>query len=193
MEISKLQDSISILITLQSMVDECLAIIKTERRDKKSVVHALVSSQLLIYVNSFLEEWENLGSVCKGDNRVMKVRKIASPFTRRLRSWDLIGIRNAFLAHNFRDKGVNVLTKSHDSELNTPSTYGDNVLLCGCIFCIKEILVTEFKSEYNELIAHLKTVKAPEVKKGIENDKLAMKELNQLIEQSDSLRQDYIK
>lgn len=176
------------------MVDECLAIIKTERHDKKSVVHALVSNQLLIYANSFLEEWENLGSVCREDARVTKVRKIASPFTRRIRCWDLIGIRNSFLAHNFRDKGkINVLTKSHDGELNTPSSYGDDVLLCGCIFCIKEILVTEFKSEYNELIAHLKTIKPPKVKKGIESDKLAVEELEQLIEQSNSLKQNYVK
>lgn len=78
--ISKVQDSISILITLQSSIDECLAIIKKEKHDKNSKVFALVSSQLLIYANSFLEEWEWLGKQGKDDRRVIKLRKIVKPF-----------------------------------------------------------------------------------------------------------------
>lgn len=103
MEVSKVQDSISILITLQAAIDECLEVIKKERHDKSSKVHALISSQLLIYVNSFLEEWENFGTECKDDSRVIKVRKIASPLLRRIKQWDLNGIRNTFLAHKFRE------------------------------------------------------------------------------------------
>jgi len=191
MKISKIQDSISILITLQSAIDECQKIILGENHNKNSVVHALASGQLLIYTNSFLDEWKNLGTQCKVDNQVIKVRKLASPFINRINNWDLHDVRNIFLAHNFRDREKkNALIKHYDNELNIPSSLGDYVLLSGCVFCIKQILITEFSMEYNDLIVYLKTIKTPKIKEGINSDQLAMKELNQLINQSDLLKQE---
>ena len=140
MEISKIQDSISILITLQSAVGQCLPIIEKERHDRNSVIHAIVSSQLMLYANSFLDEWEHFGNQCKDESRVIKVRKIASPHVKRIKQWDdLNSIRNTFIAHNFRDKNRNnALIKRYDNELNIPNGFGDYTLLCGCIHSIKD-------------------------------------------------------
>lgn len=190
MKISKIQDSISILLALQMFADECLDIIKKERHDKNSKVHALINAQLLIYANSFIEEWDNLGAQCKDDNRVMKVLKVANPLIRRLRKWnDLNAFRNNFLAHCLRDgKGNNVLIKKYDEALNIPTGFGDFILLGGCIFCAKEILIREFAEEYNEMLPYLKTIKPPAIKKSVLDEHQAKDELNRLIDESDSIR-----
>lgn len=179
----------SILIILQAAVDECFDVVEGERHDKTSKVHAIASSQFLIYANSFLEEWANLGVQCKENVRVIKIRKLASPFVRRVEKWNLTGFRNVFLAHNLRDKRKrNALIMSHDKEFNFPHGYGDFVLLRGCLAYIKDILVKEFVIEYNELIAYLKTIKVPSIRKGIGSSKEANLELDNLIAQSEMIR-----
>jgi hypothetical protein len=190
MIISKIQNSISILLALQMAVDECLDITGKERHDKNSKIYALVNSQLLIYANSFMEEWENLDIQCKDDIRVMKVRKIASPLMRKIRQWnDLNAFRNNFLAHCFRDsKGNNVLLKKYDKELNIPTGFGDFILLGGCIFCTKEILLHEFAVEYNEMLPYLKTIKPPGTKKIMLDEDQAKDELDKLVEETASIR-----
>ena len=195
MEVSKIQDSISILITLQSAIGQCLPIIEKERNDRTSVIFAITSSQLMLYVNSFLDEWEHFGNQCKDEARVIKVRKIASPFVRRIRQWDdLNSIRNTFIAHNFRDRNKNnALLKRYENELKIPNGFSDYTLMCGCIYLIKEIVITEFSKEYNELIVHLRTIKKPEVSKGIKSDTLAADELNKLASESDLIRLTYCK
>ncbi len=189
MKMNQIQDSVSILLALQMIIDECLDIIGKERHDKNSKVHALINGQLVIYANSFIEEWENLGNQCKDDVRVLKIRKIASPFTRKIRQWtDLNAFRNNFLAHSFRDsQGNNMLVKKHE-ELNIPTGYGDFILLGGCIFCIKQIVLKEFAVEYNEMLPYLKTIEPPIARKSMEDEDKAKIELDKLIDQCELIR-----
>lgn len=185
MKISKVQDSISILLTVQMAVDDCLDI-NAKDHDENSKVRPFINGLLVIYANSFIEEWDNLGKQCKDDKRVIKVRKITSPVIRRIKQWtDLKNFRNTFLAHGYRDiKKNNVLIKTYDKELNIPNSFGDFFVLRGCILYAKEILVREFAVEYNELLPHLKALKPPMVtKNSILDDQEAIKELTQLINQ----------
>ena len=188
MELTKLQESKSILITLQAATTECLNINKKEEVDKKRVIHAFADSQLILLTNSFMDEWENLGKLVS-DQRVLKIRKIASPFTKRINKWsDLNLVRNTLVAHGFRKKGRNILTGGYETELNIPNSFPDRKLLCGCIFCITEILITEFAAEYNELISYLKTIEKPRIRKGIETEAEAKRELDDLMASSELVR-----
>lgn len=178
----------SILITLQAATTECLNVIKKEKADKKSVIHAFADSQLILLANSFMDEWDNLGKLA-GEPRILKVRKVASPFTRRINKWSDLGLlRNTLVAHGFRKKGGNILVSGYDAELNIPNSFPDRILLCGCIFCSTQILIAEFKTEYNELIGYLKTIDKPKIRKGIETEAEAKKELDELIALSESVR-----
>ena len=188
MELTKLQDSISILITLQAATSKCLDVIKKEKADKQSVIYAFVDSQLILLANSFIDEWDNLGKLV-GVQRVLKVRKVASPFTKRINKWSDLGLlRNTLVAHGFRKKGENILVGGYEAELNIPNSFPDRILLCGCIFCATQILIAEFTTEYNEVIAHLKTIEKPRIRKGIETEAEAKKELDELIALSESVR-----
>jgi hypothetical protein len=187
-ELTKLQDSISILITLQAASTECLNVIKKEKANKQSIIHAFADSQLILLANSFMDEWDNLGKLV-GDQRVLKVLKVASPFTKRINKWSDLGLlRNTLVAHGFRKKGENILVGGYEAELNIPNSFPDRMLLCGCIFCATQILIAEFTTEYNQLIAHLKTVEKPRIRKGIATEAEAKKELDELIGLSVSVR-----
>lgn len=59
------------------------------------------------------------------------------------------------------------------------------LLLGGCIFCMKQIVIKEFAYEYNLLIEHLKTIKPPAIQRVVESEKKAIEELNNLIKESD--------
>ncbi len=176
-------------------MDECLVVIRKEKHDKTSVIHAFADSQLILLVNSFMEEWEDLGSQCKNDDRIVKVRKVAAPFTRRIKQWsDLRNFRNTLIAHNFRNtEGKNVLVNGYSGELNIPNGFPDRVLMCGCAYCIKEILINEFSFEYNELIAYLKSIQQPTIKEGIKTEEDAKKELDRLITLSEDIRASTLK
>lgn len=188
MKLTKLQDSISILITLQAATTECLKVIKTEKANKESIIHAFADSQLILLANSFMDEWENLGAL-QSDERILKIRKIASPFTKRIKKWSDLGlIRNTLVAHGFRNKGENILVGGYKAELNVPNGFPDRILLCSCIYCTKEVLIAEFATEYNELITQLKTVEKPRIKTGIGTEADAKKELDELITISESIR-----
>lgn len=193
MIISQIQDSISILISLQMFIDECLDIVGKERHDKNSKIHALACAQLTIYVASFIEEWENLGSKCRDDSRVIFVRKISSPFIKKVRQWsDLISFRNNYLAHCFRDRnGNNVLFQRTKEELDIPRGYGDFILLGGCIFCAKEILLREFAVEYNEMLPYLKSLRPPMTNNKVADEHQAKFELDKLCDESERIKQEF--
>ena len=196
MRISKVQDSISILLALQLVIEDCFAIITIEQHDDNNKVRQFINGTLLIYANSFVDEWDNLGKQCKTDNRVVKVRKIANPLIRRIKQWkDLNTFRSTFLAHNFRDsKGNNALIKAHDKELNIPNSFGDFFVLRGCILYAKDILIREFAVEYNEVLPYLKAIKPPAViKESIVDERQAVNEMTQLIEQCKSIGRNYVK
>lgn len=188
--LTDLQDSILIVATIQLVVQECLDVMAKEKGDSNSKVHAIANAQLLLSVKSFMDEWARIGNKAGKDDRISKVLRITSPFIKRIRKWsDLNTTRNSFIAHGFRDRdGRNVLTKQYPSEINIPNQFSDYILLCGCIFCAKQILITEFSIEYNQIVDMLSQVRPPKLRPGIERDEEAMEILNKLIEQSNDLK-----
>jgi hypothetical protein len=185
-KVSKIQDSISIFIALAQTIDLHFQIMKKERNNKKSVVYAAVSTTILLQACSFMDEWKHLGATCKNETRLVALRKNLKPLTNRINQWsDLRSIRNTFIAHNLRDKkndNENVLLKSYSTSLNIPDTFGDYLLLCGCIQFIFRLLIREFKAEYEELYQlHLRSLKHPPVNPGILSEKEGLKELLSLL------------
>jgi hypothetical protein len=185
-KISRIQDSISILIVLAQSIDLYFKIMKKERSNKKSVVYPVVSTNILLQACSFMDEWKHLGATCKNEMRVVALRKNLKPLTNRINRWsDLRSIRNTFIAHNLRDKkkdNENVLLKSYSTPLNIPDTFGDYLLLCGCIQFIFRLLIREFKVEYEQLYrSHLSGIKHPLVMPGILSEKEGLKELQLLL------------
>ena len=179
------------MLALQLLIEDCFVIIEKEQKDDNNKVRQFINGMLLIYANSFIDEWENLGTQCNADSRVVNVRKTANPLIRRINQWtDLSTFRNTFLAHNFRDKKRNnALMREYETGINIPNSFGDFLLLRGCILYTKEILIREFPLEYNELLPQLKTIKPPPVNnKSISSPQQAIEELNQLFEQCKSIR-----
>jgi hypothetical protein len=188
LKVSKIQDSISILIVLAQSIDLYFKIMKKERRNRKSIVYAALSTNVLLQSCSFMDEWEHLGSTCKDERRLIELRKNLKPLTNRINQWsDLRRIRNTFIAHNLRDKkhdNENVLLKTYSTQLNIPDSFGDYLLLCGCIQFMFKLLLKEFKAEYEDLYrSHLSTIKHPPIKKGIESETEGLHELQSLLGQ----------
>lgn len=188
MNISKLQDSVLILTTLAASVDEYFKILKTESKNKSSVVYAAVSSQVLLQACSFKEEWKTFLGLQEETERIANVRAKAQNFSKRIHQWtDLEKIRNTFIAHNFRDKSDNYsnrLLKPYERELSIPGQFPDYIILCGCIHYIHKIIAKEFYNELFALTDLIKTRKAPTIKKGVATKDDALRELQLLIDNS---------
>lgn len=189
--VTPLQDSMSILLTLQGAIQECYEIIKREKNDKKSIVHAIADSQMMLFTHSFLDEWERLGSTCK-DEKTKQFRKRVLPFINKIKSWTDLGLmRNTMVAHNLRDQKnghQNILLYGYGRELNTISGFYDRLLLNSCVDEIVKRLVGAYRAEYNDLIQQLKLVKKPTVKPGIKSHADVSKILSELIRESSEIR-----
>lgn len=189
--VTPLQDSMSILLTLQGVIKECYEIIKREKKDRESVVHAIVDSQMMLFTHSFLDEWERLGSVCR-DEKTKHFRKRVLPFINKIKSWTDLGLmRNTMIAHNLRDQKnnhQNILLYGYGRELNTVSGFYDRLLLNSCVDEVVKRLIGAFPLEYNDLTQQLKLVKRPKIKPGIKSHADASKILSELIRESSEIR-----
>jgi hypothetical protein len=190
-KVTPLQDSMSILLTLQGAIQECYEIIKREKRDKESIVHAIADSQMMLFTHSFLEEWERLGSTCK-DDKTRQFRKRVLPFINKIKSWTDLGLmRNTMIAHNLRDQKnhhQNILLYGYGRELNTTSSFYDRLLLNSCVDEVVKRLVGTYQVEYKDLTRQLKLVIKPKIKPGIKSHADASKILSELIRESSEIR-----
>src|SRR5690606_14515304 len=189
MVISKTQDSLLILATLAGSIEEYFRILQRESNDKTSIVYAAICGQVLLQACSFKQEWKIFSAILEDKDRINRVRKKTEHFTKKINQWtDLEKVRNTFIAHNYRDssnKYLNRLLEPFSQELNVPDRFPDYILLCGCINFIFKILQDEFHTEFQDLLRQLKNRKKQAVKKGINTNDEAIKELQSIIEKSD--------
>lgn len=188
MTLSKTQDSILILTILSRLILEYFKELEKEHKNSSSIVYAAVSSQILINVCSFMDEWNHFLGLSDERDRIIKVKDKARYFAKRINQWsDLTNVRNQMLVHNLRDKtggNKSILTRPFHKEINIPNKYPDYVVLVGCIDFITVIIHREFLKEVESLSPQLKQRKTPTLKSGARTIEEALKELDEIIEKS---------
>jgi len=188
--LTKVQESILVLCTLQALLEEYKECLKKEKDNSKSVIYAIITSQIILTSCSFIEEWELFGNLIKEDSRILELRKIVKPAIDRINKWsDMRYYRNSIVAHNHRIKKENnsIAILKIDRKLKCPNSYFDFMLLMGCIFIIKKILLYIFKNEYNQLIPRLKNIKNIESVNSIEDKETFHSEFNKITKAVQSL------
>ncbi|TXG39587.1 hypothetical protein [Seonamhaeicola maritimus] len=161
--LTKTQESILVLCTLQALLDEYLKCLTKEEKKPDSVLFSIISSQIIITSCSYLDEWEYFGKLIKEEQepRIITLRKITKPVIDRINEWkDMRQFRNNMLAHNHRIKKENnsLAIFNTSRKLNCPYSFYDYKLLIGCIFITKNVLLRMFQNEYNRAIPSIKNI-----------------------------------
>ncbi|MFI2743632.1 hypothetical protein ACG2LH_12895 [Zhouia sp. PK063] len=183
--LTKIQESIFILCTLQALLDEYLKCLTKEKDKPDSVLFSIISSQIIITSCSYLDEWEFLGKLIKveKETRIITLRKITKPVLNRINQWkDMRQFRNNMIAHNHRIKKEenSLAIFSMSRHLNCPYSFYDYKLLIGCIFITKNILLRIFQNEYNKLIPSIKNIEAIKPVNEIKDNKAYKNEFDSL-------------
>lgn len=183
--LTKIQESILILCTLQALLDEYLKCLTKEKDKPDSVLFSIISSQIIITSCSYLDEWEFLGKLIKveKETRIITLRKITKPVINRINQWkDMRQFRNNMIAHNHRIKKEenSLAIFSMSRNLNCPNSFYDYKLLIGCIFISKNILLRIFQNEYNKSIPRIKNIEAIKPVNEIKDNKAYKNEFNSL-------------
>lgn len=195
-QVSKIQDSLLIFMTIGDAIESYYKILESERKDKNSIVYAAISSHIQLMGCAFKAEWNRFSKLENERNRIEKVGIISKPFRKRINQWsDLELVRNVFLAHNFRDQNDNYnnrLLKPFDRELKSLGQFQDYTILYRCIIHINLIILKEFLNEWNDLIPKLKGLKQLEFKVEEASHKDALKTLKDLIEESNTIAKGFL-
>ncbi len=178
--LSDLQESILILVTLQALLDEYKKCLLKEKKTD-SVLFSIISSQIIITSCSYLEEWERLGKRAQENSKIIRLRKISKPAIDKIYSWsDMRKVRNSVLAHGLRNKSQIALS-SFPPTLRCPSSLFDYKLLLGCIFITKNMLLRIFSDDYNEILPYLKNFKTVKPQDPIGNEEMFNIEFDKVI------------
>lgn len=161
--LTKTQESILVLFTLQALLDEYLKCLSKEKNNPNSVIFSIITSQIIITSCSYLDEWVYFARLIKEEqeSRIITLRKITKPVMNRINEWkDLKRFRNNIIAHNHRIKKENnsLAIFNLSRNLNCPNSFYDYKLLLGCIFITKEVLLRLFYKEYNQILPHIKDI-----------------------------------
>jgi len=190
--LTKTQESILVLCTLQALLDEYLKCLSKEKNNTESVVFSIIASQIIITSCSYLDEWEYFAILIKEEqeSRIVTLRKITKPILDRINEWkDMKRFRNNMIAHNHRikkeDNSLAIFNLSRN--LNCPSSFYDFKLLLGCIYITKNVLLRLFSKEYNQILPHIKNIENITPINEIKNEKSFRKELDSLTESSQRL------
>lgn len=189
---SKLQESILVLCTLETLLFEYLKCLLKEKPD--SVVYSALTSQIVLNTCSYIDEWELLGALSSEEPRVLVLRKIAKPAIDRINKWkDLKLVRNSVIAHNHRiPKQNNSPTiTSIKRQLSCPNSLFDYKLLIGCVHITKNALLRVFGKEYNEIVPYLKNIEQINPINEIINEKGYRKEMDEVVLKVQSELNDY--
>jgi hypothetical protein len=191
-KLTKIQESIFVLCTLQALLDEYIKCLTKEKDNSNSVIYSIITSQIIITSCSYLDEWEELGKLTKVENepKIITLRKTVKPAIDRINQWsDMRQFRNNIIAHNHRIKNENnslsILYLSRN--LNCPATYFDYKLLLGCIYITKNVLLRFFKDEYNLLIPNIKDIEDLSPINEVKNEKSFRKEFDEIVLNVESL------
>jgi len=162
-DLTKIQDSILILCTLQALLDEYLNCLTKEKEKPESVIFSIISNQIIITSCSYMDEWEELGKLIIEDSsqRILTLRKIVKPAISRINEWtDMRQFRNNIIAHNHRIKKENnsLAIFNISRKLNCPYSFYDYKLLIGCVFITKNVLLRLFQKEYNLSLSSIKNI-----------------------------------
>ena len=109
-KLTKIQESIFVLCTLQAILDEYIKCLTKEKDNSNSVIYSIITSQIIITSCSYLDEWEELGKLTKVENepKIITLRKTVKPAIDRINQWsDMRQFRNNIIAHNHRIKNEN--------------------------------------------------------------------------------------
>lgn len=185
--LTKTQESIIVLCTLQALLDEYLICLTKEKKKPDSVLFSIISSQIIITACSYLDEWELFGKLIKEEqgSRIITLRKITKPVIDRINEWkDMRQFRNNIIAHNHRIKKVNnsLAIFNISRKLNCPYSFFDYKLLIGCIFITKNVLLRMFENEYNRILPILKNINDITPINEIKDEKVYKNELDNLTE-----------
>lgn len=185
-ELTKIQESIFVLCTLQALLDEYIKCLTQEKDNSKSVVFSIITSQIIITTCSYLDEWEGFGKLIKTENepRILILRKTVKPAIDRINQWsDMSRFRNNIIAHNHRIKNNNnsLTIFNLPKSLNCPASYFDYKLLLGCIYITKNVLIRIFKDEYNLLLPNIKNIAEISPINEIKNEKSFRRELDEIV------------
>lgn len=190
--LTKTQESILVLCTLQALLDEYLKCLSKEKNNTESVIFSIIASQIIITSCSYLDEWEYFARLIKEEqeSRIITLRKITKPVIGRINKWkDMKKFRNNMIAHNHRikkeDNSLAIFNLSRN--LNCPNSFYDYKLLLGCIFITKNVLLRLFPKEYNQILPHIKNIENIKPINEIKNEKSFRKEFDNLTESSQRL------
>ena len=109
-----------------------------------------ISNHALLLCAKFLETWDDLGALAKGDGRIIVARKAVQPLIDRLLVWEgLRDYRNTIIAHSYLDKKDNLIGPWDLIEQRKVPTYHAEVaaLLHVVILATAGILMV-FSKEY---------------------------------------------
>jgi hypothetical protein len=182
-KLTKIQESILVLSTLQALLDEYRICLTKEKDKSDSVIFSIITSQIIITTCSYLDEWEVLGNLIKEgeSHRILTLRKIVKPAISRINKWtDMRQFRNNIIAHNHRIKKENnsFAILNIPRKLNCPNSFYDYILLMGCIFITKNVLLRMFQKEYNEALPIVKNIEDINPINEIKDEKSFKKELD---------------
>ncbi|CAL2077702.1 hypothetical protein [Tenacibaculum sp. 190524A05c] len=190
--LTKTQESILVLCTLQALLDEYLKCLSKEENNTNSIIYSIITSQIIITSCSYLDEWEYFARLIKEEqeSKIIILRKITKPVMDRINEWkDMKEFRNNVLAHNHRIKKENnsLAIFNLSRNLNCPNSFYDYKLLLGCIFITKDVLLRLFPKEYNQILLQVKYIENLKPINEIKNEKSYRKEFDNLTEITQSL------
>ncbi|WP_272149186.1 hypothetical protein [Tenacibaculum aiptasiae] len=194
--LTKTQESILVLCSLQTLLDEYLKCLSKEKNNSNSVIFSVITSQIIITSCSYLEEWEYFARLIKEEqeSRIIILRKITKPVIDRINEWkDLRKFRNNMIAHNHRIKKENnsLAIFNLSRSLYCPNSFYDYKLLSGCIFIANRVLLKLFAKEYKEILPQIKNIENITSMNEIKNERDYKKELYNLVESTQNLINEY--
>lgn len=188
--LTKVQESILVLCTLQALLDEYRTCLIKEKNNSKSVMYAIIESQILLTSCSYMDEWELFGKLIKEEPRILKLRKVVKPAIDRINKWsDMKYYRNSIIAHNHRIRKENnsVAILNMDREFKCPNSFFDFSLLMGCIYITKNVLLRFFAIEFNQILPKLNNIENVESVKSIKDEKTYRAEFDKIQKEVQSL------
>lgn len=190
--LTKVQESIFVLCTLQALLEEYRKCLTKEKNNQKSVIFSIITSQIIITSCSYLDEWNYMGKLIieEQEPRIITLRKTTKPVIDRINEWkDMRQFRNNMIAHNHRikneDNSLAIFNLSRN--LNCPNSFFDFNLLLGCIYITKNVLLRIFTNEYNQILPSLKNLESIVPLNQIKDEKSFKNEFDHLIEKVEVL------
>lgn len=149
-----LQESLKVLSAMKNIISNDLTVIKRYIHDED--LKFSLSNKMLADLVSFLDEWDILRGIARGDKAILETAELAQPAIARIRKWHgLRAMRNTMISHNFRDKRnknqPTCLQKNY-FDATVPRTYAEIMLLSEyAVYAASTVICRHYKDQAQQI------------------------------------------